>query len=707
MKIVGTILALVATYWSLRVSAQETSSIQSFAIKNAESLQKLYQTDKILGGTGQALTEQSPIYQEILDELKSTYEQIGQRQADRIANGNSDLNWIGDLNTIGLHYQKSFVDFQIYVRRQLAPDLFDDTRWIVNDEFTIEVDASKLLGNLHQMDEIDISATNFGAYAGVTFRRTYKYVHFANSYQDGLTTKLDRLFLSFLKFRQLEFFKLEPYEIIKKEDYLSFNAGGVITGPIYGNITGSIGAIAEYERLAKLNVQRVGPEDNPREGELIRVSYEKSKGIRAGLSASIQADFLALLRITLFSFDFSYKLSESHKVYLSLARGDLEKLKGENTFATNVIKLIKGQKYDLNVLANHIVSQETRKTEDINSKYQVLIFGGTRDQQTQQIEVLSQGVLQTFFRHTFEKVSFNENIFKRLLNIVAKAFLDWDLMVDKTYQDIKTMRFEYEAVKDLLKEKRDLPIEEKENFTISFGREFFAAKTTGSSGHKKSAVTILSDYSSLESGVIQMLEQDIVRGPLTVKTRFQMGKPAIDYFNKLDRNMAYDYIASLCDAKPKGFFAWFRSLFGGCKNTLQKRFDKYFTELNLDAVQAASVASCKSQVRRRSFFLRRKLLKKCLITSAQRKQSLVGKQIPLWRLKSFLQKLYEESQNKVDMYSFFGLGHFFVFGSLNAQTSNGTSFVTHFREGNFQGLGVVETHLRSGGLRAPASIDID
>ena len=706
MKIVGTILALVATYWSLRLSAADTDSIQSFKVKDSQKLQKLFQTDKLLGGAGNQLNEQSPIYQEILGELKDTYQQIGQRQADRIANGNRDLNWIGDLNTIGLSYQKSFVNFQIYVRRQLAPDLFDDNRWIVNDEFTIEVDASKLLGNLHEMDAVDINATNFGAYAGVTFRRSYKYIHFANSYQDGLTTKLDKLFLSFLKFRQLEFLSLAPYEILKKEDYLSFNAGGVVSGPIYGNITGSIGAIAEYERLAKLNIQRVGPDDNPKENEEIRISYEKSKGIRAGVSASIQADFLMLLRITLFSFDFSYKLSESNKVYLSLARQDLEKLRGNNPFSKNVMNLIKGRKYDLNVLANNIVSQETRKTEEINSKYSILIWGGTRDQQTQQIDVVSNGILQTFFRHSFEKVSFSENILKRLLNIVAKAFLDWDTIVDKSFKDIKTMRFEYEAVKDLLKEKRDLPIEEKENFTISFGREFFAAKTVNSR-HKKSAKTILSDYSSIDPSIFQMIELDIVRGPMTLKTRFQMGKKAIDYFNLLERDDAYNFIASLCKAKPKGIFAWFRSLFGGCKSTLQKRFDKYFTELHLEDVQAGQVESCKKQVRRRSFFMRRRLMQKCLVQKAKRKQSLVGKQIPLWRLKSFLQKLYEKSENKVDMYSFFGIGHFFVFGSIKANTSNGSNFIHHFREGNFQGLGVVDRHLRSGGLRVPASIDIE
>lgn len=705
MKIVGTILALVATYWSLRVSAQETPSFQNFQVNDVAKVQNLFQGDKILGGTGQAMTDQSPIYQEILDELKGTYEEIGQRQADRINNGNRDLNWIGDLNTIGLHYQKSFVDFRIYVRRQLAPDLFDDQRWIVDDEFTIEVDASKLLGNLHEAGEINITATQFGAFAGVTFRRTYKYIHFAESYQDGLTTKLDKLFLSFLKFRQLEFLNLAPYEILKKEDYFSFNAGGVVTGPIYGNITGSIGAIAEYERMSKLNVQRVGPDDNPKEGEVVRISYEKSKSLRAGLSASIQADFMQLLRITLFSFDFSYKMTESKKVYLSLSRPDIEKLKGENTFATNVMKLVKGQDYDVRVLAENIISHETRKTEDMNSKYMVLIFGGTRDQQTQHIEVVSNGVLHTFFRHTYEQTSFSENIFKRLLNIVTKAFLDWDILIDKTYQDLKNMRLEYEAVEDLIDAKRDLPIEEKENFTISFGREYFAAKTTGK--HKKNAKKILGDYSSIDESVIQLLDMDYLRGPMTIKTRFQMGKPAIDYFNGLDRNDAYDFIADLCSSQPKSIWRWFRSLFGGCKSSLQKKFEKYYTELRVGAVQENTVQTCKQQVSRRSFFVRRRLMKKCLTEKSQIPVAEVGNQIPLWRLKSFLQKLYSESENKVDMYSFFGIGHFFVFGSVNAVTANETPFVTHFREGNFQGLGVVESHLRQGGLRAPASIDID
>ena len=249
MKIVGTILALVAAYWSFKVNAADLDSIQSFKVK-IQKLQKIFQTDKFLGGTGSHLNEQSPIYQEILGELKETYQEIGQRQADRIANGNRDLNLIRDLNTIGLSYQKSFVNFQIYVRRQLAPDLFDDTRWIVNDEFTIEVDASKLLGNLHEM-KIDINATNLGAYAGVTFDELIS-TFILQIAINRVNNKAGQVIFKFLKFRQLEFLSLDPYEILKKEDYLSFNAGGVISGPIYGNITGSIGAIAEYERLAKV-----------------------------------------------------------------------------------------------------------------------------------------------------------------------------------------------------------------------------------------------------------------------------------------------------------------------------------------------------------------------------------------------------------------------------------------------------------------------
>jgi hypothetical protein len=99
------------------------------------------------------------LYQQILDEMNLEYEHIGQREAARVL-GNSGASVTGGLNSIGFSYKRPFIDFSISADRNLAPDIFDDKRWIVTDKFSIYIDASKVMGNLKNQKIIDISDKN-------------------------------------------------------------------------------------------------------------------------------------------------------------------------------------------------------------------------------------------------------------------------------------------------------------------------------------------------------------------------------------------------------------------------------------------------------------------------------------------------------------------------------------------------------------------
>jgi len=60
-----------------------------------------------------------------------------------------------------------------------------------------------------------------GLFGGVTFKRSYTYVHYADSYQHAVAFNLDKLFFSFLNFRSKNFLQIEKGELLKKEDTIS------------------------------------------------------------------------------------------------------------------------------------------------------------------------------------------------------------------------------------------------------------------------------------------------------------------------------------------------------------------------------------------------------------------------------------------------------------------------------------------------------
>ena len=124
-----------------------------------------------------SLSQDTDLYQQIADEFNLTYEEIGKREALRVLANNS-LTVTGGLNSIGFSYKKPFINFGVSVDRNLAPDLFDDKRWIVTDTFTVDIDASRVFGSLRDSGAIDMSNENLAGFAGIVFKRKFKNILF-------------------------------------------------------------------------------------------------------------------------------------------------------------------------------------------------------------------------------------------------------------------------------------------------------------------------------------------------------------------------------------------------------------------------------------------------------------------------------------------------------------------------------------------------
>ena len=690
------------------------AEFKNFKVVDPTELREIYGNDNP-GLSIIDFQEDNPLYQQILNEMNGHYERIGQRQADQIINGNSGF-YIGGLNNIGFRWGKEFIDFAIEVRRNVAPDLFDDKRWIVTDEFDIIIDASKVISNLADRNVIDITQTQYGAFAGVQFKRTYKYVHFASSYNEGLVYRFDKLFLAFAKYRGREWLAMEPYEFLQKQDFISASAGGFGTIPVYGNgainLSASVGALVKFDLLATTDIQSLVPDDNPKPEERFRISYEKKKGVEVGLSASVQVDFLNLLRMTLLSYDFSYKYEQSLKYYLSFYESDIEELMQDSALYRAIRAMLWHRTPDLEALRYNVVSHERRETQIMTSKYMIFFLGGVRDQKTEHIEIVKDGLQRTFFRHNFYKTRFVQNVLSRLLSDFLRSVFRLPSRVNNTASETKTVRMEYDHEDNLVDMKKDLDVENGYKLSLKFTTDFFAAKTKGwyKKLYKKDALKLLSSYSGVDTMAISLFEQDKLVGPVKIHFNWQLGKEAVWHFNGLSSRQKYDYIDGLCEVHTKKKWWDFRNLFNFCKFKLKKEFEKYDKELRHEDYTGKLFSSCQNQMKKRFWWSKRKqnvMVSKCMETLSKKVDADINHKIPLWRFKSFVQTLYEKSKNKIDVYNFFGLQNVFIYGNFQAQTETGLPFLTNFNEGKFRDLGVVDTFKQDNNMRTPASILVD
>ena len=80
------------------------------------------------------------------------------------------------------------------------------------------------------------------------------------------------------------------------------------------------------------------------------------------------------------------------------------------------------------------------------------------------------------------------------------------------------------------------------------------------------------------------------------------------------------------------------------------------------------------------------MTKECIYRATFRGESV---DIPLWRLKDFVSKMFDHSRHRNDLKNFFGRDNIFQYGTFSAHYEDGTSFVSYFKKGDFKGLGII------------------
>ena len=649
---------------------------------------------------------EADLYQQIADEFHLTYEGIGQREAQRVL-ANNALSITGGLNSIGFSYKKPFINFGVSVDRNLAPDLFDDKRWIVTDTFTVDIDASKVFGNLRDQGAIDMTDENMAAFAGIVFKRKFTWVHYAKSYNDGLMGHFEKLFMPFNALSVSNIGRLDPNEMIFKEDSISVKAGGLVSAPIYTGITGMAGVLAKYEKLTRVEVVSLGD-------SRLQITSEKSKIVTAGVSLALQADFLKILRLTLLSYDFSYELNSSYKVYLNMPQAVLAGVDGQNPVVMEVQQILKNREGDLDTLAPYIISEEKKISQAVSHKYNFLLLGGHKNSKTQQIEITKDGKVKTFFRHYFEKMKYTEDFLSRVFASVIFAITNADVSAANLASDVKKVTIEYDSERNLLESREYLDVgltaANQQKLSMTFLSDFKTNKTTGMSGKKyrERAKFILERFSGVDPIAVGMIDKEELRAPFHIAGTYQVNIDGIRYLNRQEIGTVFDHLDGLCNEYPKNSFFNLRNLFDNCRKSLQNDYVDYLKDLSHNKVTADQINSCEKKSLKYFLFpsKRRAYIKNCLAT-LNALPATEWVQVPLWPLKNLSSNIVNNSYSKVHFFNLFGVQNVFFFGSFDATTAIGAQFSTSFHEGAFKGLGAVDNYMRVENLRAPSSVVVD
>ena len=112
---------------------------QNHAFESFKLNEQEHQAQSSLKGID--ISEESPLYQEITNYLDLHSDEIARRELDLVDQGRN-LSIVGGMNHVGINFTKGFGTFSIELKREVAPDLFHDERWLVTDTFNIYIDLN-------------------------------------------------------------------------------------------------------------------------------------------------------------------------------------------------------------------------------------------------------------------------------------------------------------------------------------------------------------------------------------------------------------------------------------------------------------------------------------------------------------------------------------------------------------------------------------
>lgn len=649
---------------------------------------------------------ETPLFDRIAQDF-GDYRLRADEAAARVIAGNG-LSVVGGLSGVGFTLARNFGSFSMNAYRQLAPDLFDEKRWLVVDELTIIVDAQGLLGELRDDGVIDITESNLAAFAGIAFKRVYRITHFANSYEEGLTKDYDRLVFPFRWFKADMLNRLGAYEYLEKTDSLSVKAGGLVTAPVgYGLAVGA-GVLASFEKSAELIIQSLGPDDNAEVGDRVRISYTQEKSEAVEVQARLQADFLGILKLTLLSYDFSYGLKESQTWHLKLTANALMGMEdgGDPLLEEALSRVIKLRTPRIDELQDYIVSSETRKEEIMKSRYAALLIGGKKERRTEHVQTVKDGVVRSFFRHNFLKQRHVQNALSRLVSELFANFLKMPTLVNNSAIESRKVAMEYEALVDLVDDKTELQLDGgKRKLSVALKHE--ASVTSKSKTLREYFASYLSHYTAADPAVVSLIEGGGLIPPYHFQNSYQISQQGITTLAAKSTSDVHAVIDAICETKPKNKLYRFRSLFNFCKWKLQKDYRNYALEVNHAAISMASYKECSKA---KKWYVmpwkKRQYLEICMRKISERSESERLDIVPLWRLRAFLDEFVSQSRDKTDVYELFGLANVHGYGQVSAGQESGLPVRAMFREGLWQGTGIIDAARVENVGRAPAAVSV-
>jgi hypothetical protein len=633
------------------------SQLKSTKIHQSEFEYKIH--TQLLGGNGGAGDftgpfpddEQSPLYQEIRQHLEHAHREIGLREVTQLDFINQQFD-LGSSNFSGFSWQKPYGVVNVHADRQVASNLFG-SNWLIQDTFTFDIEASTFLKKTNEAGITDMSQDEIGAFAGITFRRVYTYYHYADSYHQGLQADFSKLFLPFIKFNKNGINKLAPEEIIKRNDYWTTSAGGLISSAPTPGLSMSAGVLAQVAYENQVSVQHTPTVKET--DEKYRLSVSAKTTASAAINLGLQIDFFRLLKQTILNFELAYEYSSTREYTLGMNSLQWEQISQTPPLSSELKSIMHGFG-KIKLLEGYVVELQEDQSSALSRRGSLLIWGQLNKSKMEQTRVIKDEITKVFYKTYSQKMRVVQNIFSRLFSAVIYKIFKLPMGVKNAALYNREIEFEYEATHPQAADPKVARIDKTEQFSFIIKQSYEASRTDRwvERRYKKDLIQFVDSFTTLPKDYMEQIESEKLKGPMLIQSVIRIEKAGFDYLLQSSQEAVLTHIKRVCTKEIEN---------QSCSKNLNQKFRSFKEDYELNHLKPS-----------------------------------------LEKFKSFLTSYFKKIKSTQDMVNLFGEENTFIHGEIRANTSQGAKFVTSFSTGQFRGLGVIDNFKRENGNRAPASI---
>jgi hypothetical protein len=397
--------------------------------------------------------------------------------------------------------------------------------------------------------------------------------------------------------------------------------------------------------------------------------------------------------LSILSFDYSYDLEKSYKAYLRFS--DEEQLRladHEDPLSFEVARILRHKDPDLKVIAPYLVSEERRKEETIKTHYAFLYWGTYRDEKTSHIQITRDDTVKTFFRHNFTFKKVRQDPSQWFMESFLKSHQVVNTLQKKQDEVIKSLRFEYDSESDLIKDQKDLVLSRvSRKVSMHFTRQHKTNVIRKNVDLMLKTLNDLEAFGGADPIVIKKFKRTPMRRELSGEINMMIHENGLKYFNMLTYAKVKAIVENLCGASGSSHY------YRLCRWYLKRSMNSYIKERKSRKVTSVDLIRCDNVVKKYGYMTREERQKahsECLRRRTLKAVAEQFSEIPLWKLKKVMQDILLYSTSKVAYYDLFGLKNVHIYGSMNTIGIDYQEIKHHFKEGYFQGVGLISNYKR-------------